>query len=80
MCKKHKKKIHLRQICGFHLNLFMALSPRQQSVRKSMYLFEWVTIWPHFPAPVTAGKGFRLRPRPFLLVCGRKKWAGPWYS
>lgn len=20
MCKKHKKKIHLRQICGFHLN------------------------------------------------------------
>jgi len=27
MCKKHKKKIHLRQICGFHLNLFMASYP-----------------------------------------------------
>jgi len=60
MCKKHKKKIHLRQICGFHLNLFMApLSPKPTKCAKIDVPIEWVTILAHFPAAVMAGTGWK---------------------
>lgn len=80
MCKKHKKKIHLRQICGFHLNLFMApLSPKPTKCAKIDVPIEWVTISPIFRLqlwPGRDGKGYSNALVPFYWFCGQKKWAG----
>lgn len=71
MCKKHKKKIHLRQICGFHLNLFMRLHflPRPPCfIQTTMCAkidvpIEWVLIFPIS----RQRQRVTLRPRPFFI-------------
>lgn len=77
MCKKHKKKIHLRQICGFHLNLFMRLNflPQAPPLHSDNNVCEnrctyWVgTHFPHFPSKA---KSYATPSSFFYWFCGQK--------
>lgn len=68
MCKKHKKKIHLRQICGFHLNLCMPPIPLPPP-RPLITMYAKIDVYPPIEwilGVVAFRQGFNQKSLPFL--------------